>query len=113
SPARTRTRRSSASTRSPVASAPRTRVCTPFSTATGCGRCAQPWKPRAPTRRPAELPRPTSERRSTMTAPAQTRTVTVEDVRQFLYREARYLDDREFERWLECYHPEAEFWMPA
>jgi benzoate/toluate 1,2-dioxygenase beta subunit len=37
----------------------------------------------------------------------------LESVRQFLYREARYLDDREFERWLECYHPDAEFWMPA
>jgi benzoate/toluate 1,2-dioxygenase beta subunit len=43
----------------------------------------------------------------------ETRTVTVEDVRQFLYREARHLDDREFEKWLECYHPDAEFWMPA
>lgn len=37
----------------------------------------------------------------------------IERVRQFLYREARYLDDREFEKWLECYHPDAEFWMPA
>lgn len=37
----------------------------------------------------------------------------LERVRQFLYREARYLDDREFEKWLECYHPDAEFWMPA
>ncbi|MBB5159799.1 benzoate 1,2-dioxygenase small subunit [Saccharopolyspora phatthalungensis] len=40
-------------------------------------------------------------------------TVTTEAVREFLYREARYLDDREFERWLECYHEDAEFWMPA
>ncbi|MEV0601959.1 benzoate 1,2-dioxygenase small subunit [Streptomyces sp. NPDC050315] len=39
--------------------------------------------------------------------------VSVEDIRQFLYREARYLDDREFEKWLECYHPDVEFWMPA
>ena len=39
--------------------------------------------------------------------------ITVEDVRQFLYREARYLDDREFEKWLECYDPNADFWMPA
>jgi benzoate/toluate 1,2-dioxygenase beta subunit len=37
----------------------------------------------------------------------------LERVRQFLYREARYLDDREFEKWIECYHPDAEFWMPA
>lgn len=40
-------------------------------------------------------------------------TITVEDVRQFLYRESRALDDRDFEGWLECYHPDAEFWMPA
>ena len=44
---------------------------------------------------------------------ATTETVTLDAVRQFLYREARYLDDREFEAWLECYHPDAEFWMPA
>ncbi|MBA8824872.1 benzoate/toluate 1,2-dioxygenase beta subunit [Saccharopolyspora lacisalsi] len=48
-----------------------------------------------------------------MTAVAETATVTVEDVRQFLYREARFLDDRDFETWLECYHPDVEFWMPA
>jgi benzoate/toluate 1,2-dioxygenase beta subunit len=41
------------------------------------------------------------------------RAVTLEDVRQFLYREARHLDDRDFELWLACYHPNAEFWMPA
>jgi len=39
--------------------------------------------------------------------------LSVEEVEQFLYREARYLDDREFEKWLECYAPNAEFWMPA
>ena len=39
--------------------------------------------------------------------------LTLEGVRQFLYREARHLDDREFEAWLECYHPDAEYWMPA
>ncbi len=48
-----------------------------------------------------------------MTAVAETASVTVEDVRQFLYREARFLDDRDFETWLECYHPDVEFWMPA
>ncbi|MER7399987.1 benzoate 1,2-dioxygenase small subunit [Streptomyces sp. NPDC000151] len=48
-----------------------------------------------------------------MTTIAETATVTLEDIRQFLYREARYLDDREFEKWLECYHPDVEFWMPA
>ncbi|MBT2512436.1 benzoate 1,2-dioxygenase small subunit [Arthrobacter sp. ISL-30] len=39
--------------------------------------------------------------------------VSLEDISSFLYREARFLDDREFDRWLDCYHPEAEFWMPA
>ncbi|TQS88932.1 benzoate 1,2-dioxygenase small subunit [Arthrobacter sp. TS-15] len=38
---------------------------------------------------------------------------TLETVRAFLYREARLLDDRQFDDWLECYHPDAEFWMPA
>lgn len=31
----------------------------------------------------------------------------------FLYREARLLDDREFDEWLECYSEAAEYWMPA
>ncbi|MFE7421016.1 benzoate 1,2-dioxygenase small subunit [Rhodococcus sp. NPDC057529] len=47
-----------------------------------------------------------------MTAVAES-TVTQHDIEQFLYREARYLDDREFEEWIECYHPDSEFWMPA
>jgi benzoate/toluate 1,2-dioxygenase beta subunit len=34
-------------------------------------------------------------------------------VEKFLYREARYLDDRDWTNWLELYTPEAEFWMPA
>ncbi len=34
-------------------------------------------------------------------------------VEQFLYREARHLDDRDFSRWLDCYAEDAEFWMPA
>ncbi|MGD6749068.1 benzoate 1,2-dioxygenase small subunit [Streptomyces sp. BH105] len=38
---------------------------------------------------------------------------TLEDIREFLYREARFLDDREFEKWLDCYRADAEFWMPA
>ncbi|GAA3325427.1 MULTISPECIES: benzoate 1,2-dioxygenase small subunit [Paeniglutamicibacter] len=39
--------------------------------------------------------------------------VKLEDIAQFLYREARFLDDRDFDRWIDCYHPEATFWMPA
>lgn len=35
------------------------------------------------------------------------------DVAQFLYREARYLDDRQWDEWLTCYSPDAVFWMPA
>lgn len=38
---------------------------------------------------------------------------TLETVRAFLYREARLLDDRQFDEWLECYHSDSEFWMPA
>ncbi len=34
-------------------------------------------------------------------------------IEQFLYREARYLDDREFETWLDCYADDVVFWMPA
>jgi len=36
-----------------------------------------------------------------------------EDLRQFLYREARFLDDRDFESWLTLYAPDVEFWMPS
>lgn len=31
----------------------------------------------------------------------------------FLYREARLLDDRLWDEWLECYAPAAVYWMPA
>lgn len=31
----------------------------------------------------------------------------------FLYREARLLDDRQWDAWLTCYAPTATFWMPA
>lgn len=49
-----------------------------------------------------------------MSTPAVTNgRATLEEIHSFLYREARFLDDREFDRWLDCYHPEAEFWMPA
>ena len=36
-----------------------------------------------------------------------------EDVRQFLYREARFLDDKEWESWLALYAPDAEYWVPS
>jgi benzoate/toluate 1,2-dioxygenase subunit beta len=44
---------------------------------------------------------------------AEAATLSVEDVRQFLYREARFLDDKEWDSWLELYAPGAEYWMPA
>lgn len=31
----------------------------------------------------------------------------------FVYREARLLDDRQWDEWLACYSPKAQFWMPA
>ena len=43
----------------------------------------------------------------------QARTVTLEEVQQFLYREARALDDRDWDAWLACYAPQTTFWMPA
>ena len=36
-----------------------------------------------------------------------------EDLRQFLYREARFLDDKEWENWLALYASNVEFWMPS
>ena len=39
--------------------------------------------------------------------------LSIEDVRQFLALEARYLDDKQWSEWLELYAPEAEFWMPS
>lgn len=31
----------------------------------------------------------------------------------FLFREARYLDERDWDSWLAMYSPEVTFWMPA
>ncbi len=39
--------------------------------------------------------------------------LALEAIAAFLYREARYLDDKDWDAWLACYAPEAEFWMPA
>ncbi len=39
--------------------------------------------------------------------------LSIEDVRQFLFREARLLDDKDWDGWLACYTPDAEFWMPS
>ena len=37
----------------------------------------------------------------------------IEQVRAFLYREARLLDDRQWDEWLTLYSPKASYWMPA
>ena len=39
--------------------------------------------------------------------------ITLEKVAQFLYQEARFLDDEQWDEWLQCYAPTASFWMPA
>lgn len=39
--------------------------------------------------------------------------MTQDEIAAFLYREARLLDDREWEEWLTCYAPGAPFWMPC
>lgn len=48
-----------------------------------------------------------------MNAQTSLDTISTERVAQFLYREARFLDDEQWDDWLECYHPSATFWMPA
>lgn len=40
-------------------------------------------------------------------------TISRQEVEEFLYREARYLDDRDWDSWLALYAPHVEFWMPA
>lgn len=35
------------------------------------------------------------------------------DICAFLYREARLLDDREWDEWLDCYSQSVAYWMPA
>ncbi|HUN41412.1 MAG TPA: benzoate 1,2-dioxygenase small subunit [Acetobacteraceae bacterium] len=45
--------------------------------------------------------------------PVRSTVFTTEDARTFLYREARYLDDRDWDAWLALYAPDAEFWMPC
>ena len=39
--------------------------------------------------------------------------IAINEVAAFLYREARLLDDESWDEWLECYHPDAQFWMPS
>ena len=39
--------------------------------------------------------------------------LSMEEIRAFLYAEARCLDDRDWDGWLACYAPAATFHMPA
>ncbi|PKO86375.1 MAG: benzoate 1,2-dioxygenase small subunit [Betaproteobacteria bacterium HGW-Betaproteobacteria-12] len=39
--------------------------------------------------------------------------ISYENLCAFLYREARYLDDRDWDNWLALYDEKAVFWMPA
>lgn len=41
------------------------------------------------------------------------KTISILDINAFLYRESRLLDDEQWDEWLECYSPDAEFWMPS
>ena len=40
-------------------------------------------------------------------------TISYDTACAFLYREARLLDDREWDEWLTCYAPDVSYWMPA
>ena len=40
-------------------------------------------------------------------------TPNIVEIKAFLYREARLLDDERWDDWLACYAPNASFWMPA
>ncbi|MCJ7995356.1 benzoate 1,2-dioxygenase small subunit [Rhizobium cremeum] len=39
--------------------------------------------------------------------------ISLDAICAFLYREARLLDDREWDAWLTCYAPDVTYWMPA
>lgn len=39
--------------------------------------------------------------------------LTRAEVEAFLYREARLLDDRQWDEWIVLYSPKVEYWMPA
>ena len=40
-------------------------------------------------------------------------TISYETLQAFLFREARLLDDKQWDEWVTLYRPDAEFWMPA
>lgn len=36
-----------------------------------------------------------------------------ENIRDFIYREAQYLDDRDWEKWIELYDKNVKYWVPS
>ena len=48
----------------------------------------------------------------TLTRPAAA-DLSFEAIQSFLYAEARALDGREWDAWIDFYHPDCPFWMPA
>ena len=48
-----------------------------------------------------------------LTVEAPAKPFSLEELQQFLYREARALDDKAWDTWLAFYAPDIEFWMPA
>lgn len=40
-------------------------------------------------------------------------TISYEEIRDLVLREARYLDDKQWDDWLTCYTRDAEYWMPS
>src|ERR1700749_3765942 len=77
--------------------------CSSSSTSIGMTSCAARSHPR----------RRTSEREAKMSATIVQPALSVEAVTQFLYREARFLDDKQWDAWLALYAPDVEFWMPS
>jgi benzoate/toluate 1,2-dioxygenase beta subunit len=49
----------------------------------------------------------------TNTAVSAAAALDIDEIRAFLYAEARALDDRDWDTWLAFYHEDAPFWMPA
>lgn len=50
---------------------------------------------------------------TTLTRDKAGTTIGFEEIQAFLYAEARALDDRDWDNWLEFYHKDCPFWMPA
>ena len=48
-----------------------------------------------------------------MNATTHLEKASIEKISQFLFQEARFLDDEQWDDWIECYAPSASFWMPA